>query len=92
MSTTMKPVTTVSKSALVARINRRLRKSREALRRARDVTDGQGYRYPNPELGRHYLVDLDHNFILAKDLDLEEFGRELGAMARSEQLLADESD
>ena len=32
------------------------------------------------DLGRHYVIDLRSNCVLHKDVDLEEFGRELGVL------------
>jgi hypothetical protein len=67
----------VSKAALVARINRKLKPDWEMVR----ATRGERWR---PELGDWYAVDLRRNAILATHLDLEEYGRDLGVLREFE--------
>ena len=65
----------VTKRALIQRINRLLAKTGEALMIGR---------------GRHagscYVVDVAGNFIVSGDRDIEDLGRELGALRPFERL------
>ena len=73
----------VSKRALIARINRKLRPNYEMLRRPcspRWVDD----------LGDYYVIDVRAKGITKKYVDLEEFGRELGVLYDYERLVADD--
>ena len=70
----------VSERALVARINRILDKKREALRRCRADSRGRNY------LGQYYTVDLSKNFVIAKHVDIESWGRKLEILAPYEAL------
>ena len=72
---------TLSPKALIGRINRRLAHEHEALRTSRGTRAEQ-------ELGRHYVLDLDRNAILARDIDLESYGRELGVLSEGVQVAA----
>lgn len=69
----------VSSRALVQRINRKLRIDDEVLKKTR----------PNSvwnELGDYYILDFNRNRITAKDVDIEELGRELGVLHPQEEL------
>ena len=71
---------TVSEHAVIARVNRVLAKDGIAMKKARErrVT----------KLGQFYTVDIQNNFILEKDADLEAKARELGVLARLEAVAA----
>ena len=69
----------VTERALKQRINRRLEKQGEVLKTLR------GDRWYT-DLGRHYILNIDHSFVVAGHIDLEKLGRELGAMAPYERL------
>ena len=58
----------VSERALVQRVNRMLAQEDQALKKTR------GSRWLN-DLGTYYTVDLQHNAILDRMVDLEEFGK-----------------
>jgi hypothetical protein len=77
----MKQQVSVSNRALVQRINRKLRPDCEALKKARP-------RWWN-ELGDYYIVDYNRNWIVAKDVDIEDLGRELGVLQPHETMGAD---
>jgi hypothetical protein len=66
-------------AALVARVNRRLVASGEALRRCRTDHDRES-------VGDWYVLDLSQNAISRKHVDLEQFAREVGALAEFEAL------
>ena len=66
----------VSESAVIKRINRRLAKDGEQLRTRRSE------RYWS-DLGTHYIVD-SNNCVTASHVDLEQLGRELGALRPGE--------
>lgn len=69
----------LSTRALIARINRRLAPSFQAVRTSRG-------RRARAEVGLHYLVDIDSSVLLEKDVDLVELGRLIGALARTEDV------
>lgn len=73
----------VSKSALIARINRRLRYNDQRLRVARGF-------WTQWDLGHYWVQDVRRNLVLRKFVDLEQLGRELGALAESEDLATGE--
>lgn len=70
----------VTHRALVQRINRALKKDNKNLKAARSEKVSQ-------ELGGYFVVDLHRNAVVSKDVDLEEFGRELGALQKFERLV-----
>ena len=75
----MKTVDVISENALVKRVNRRLNKDGETLRKCRR---GPYYR----ELGDYYVVDYN-NLIINRGLnlsDLEDLAKSLGAVAEHE--------
>ena len=59
--------------ALVQRINRKLAEDGEVLKAPRGARALQ-------ELGDYYILDINLNAVLHKDVDVEELGRELGAL------------
>lgn len=69
----------VSKRALFQRIARKLEKYGEALKSTR----GDRWR---ADLGDHYIIDMSRNVIVAAHIDLEEYGREIGALRDYEEL------
>ena len=69
----------VGKRALIARINRTLKKDDEMLK----ATRGERAR---SDLGDYYIIDVRGNLILHKDVDLEDLGRELGVLKGVEHL------
>ncbi|MCY2991305.1 MAG: hypothetical protein NTY19_26040 [Planctomycetota bacterium] len=72
----------VSKRAIIQRINRKLApmdRKLKALRSQRWQSD----------LGDYYVVDLPRNFVVDSHIDLEAYGRELGALAAWETLAAE---
>jgi len=69
----------VTKRALFQRINRALEKGGEQLKTSRGM---QMYL----DVGAYYAIDISRNFISRKDIDLEEFGRELGVLKPHEEL------
>ena len=76
----MKTTVPVSASALIRRINRKLLKSWERVRKC-----STGSRWHN-ELGDFYQVDLEHNAIIGKWVDLEALAKEEGVLKGSEKL------
>jgi len=58
------------------------------LRTARGFWQGSNW-YPNVDLGRYYTIDTQRNFIVDRQVDLEELGRELKVLAEWEALKAD---
>lgn len=69
----------VSERALAARINRKLKPDMEALRKCRSEKWVK-------DLGYYYTIDLGKNCILDRHIQLENFGRELGALKPFEEL------
>lgn len=70
----------LTERAVFARISRSLQKDGMMLRRCRQDSRGAH------ELGRYFVVDLDRNAIVWKDLDLEQLGRERGILADYEAM------
>lgn len=75
-----KTLVSVSKKALIARINRRLAKDDEMLRTLRGERDRHN-------LGDHYVVDVTRNLVVRKYVDLVDLGREIGALRGWERLV-----
>ena len=73
----------VTMRALVQRINRRLRKEEEMLRKAR------GTRWWR-DLGEWYIVNFNRNTIVAGHVDPKELGRELGVLRNWETVASEE--
>jgi hypothetical protein len=91
MATKVKTYAMVSERALIARINRKLKKDNQALKRARGVTDGRRL-LPNSNLGWYYTVDFMRNWIIHTHINLEQYGRELEVLEGWEKLEEDEAD
>jgi hypothetical protein len=68
----------VSTRALIARINRKIAKDGEQLRKMRGPA-----RMLSPT---YYVVDIQHNFVVSEFSDLEGFGRECGVLRAWEAL------
>jgi hypothetical protein len=71
----------ISERSLLTRINRKFRHEEEAVRKCR--VNSRWYF----ELGDYFCVDLNSNFIIAKDIGLECLGRELGVLGQADELL-----
>ena len=69
----------VSERALIGRINRRLRHEGRLLRTAR----GQAV---VSSVGRFYVIDINRNWIVWQNIDLEALGRELGVLQPWERM------
>lgn len=69
----------VSERALVQRVNRKLAPEREVVKKAR----GQRMQM---EAGTFYRIDLQRNFLVESDVDLEALGRDLGVLNPWESL------
>lgn len=72
---------TVSQSALIKRINRKLAPDDEILRTARRYTSDCGW---------YYIHDVRGNFVTSTHVDPETLGRELGVL-RSYETVAEEA-
>jgi hypothetical protein len=73
----------VAERALVARIDRTLRKEGQAIRRCRQDSRSAA------SLGRYYLIDGSLNAVTATHVDIESLGRELGLLKAWERLAED---
>ncbi len=69
----------ISKRAAIQRINRKLAADQEMLKTCRGERLKQ-------EVGRYYVIDLFHNRVAEKHIELEEFGRKLGVIAGYEEV------
>ena len=70
----------VTRRALLQRINRALKKDGEMLK----ATRGERARQ---DLGDYYIIDLNLNAVLHKDVDLESCGRDLKVLQKFERLV-----
>jgi len=68
----------ISESALISRINRKLQHDGEVVRSCR-VSSADFHR-----LGRHYVVDLSTNCVVRYDIDPAELGLRLGVIKHRE--------
>ena len=75
----MKGKVPISERAAIQRLNRVLAKDGEMLKKSRPS------KFFN-ELGEFYLLDIERNFIVEKDVDLEALAREHKALAAWEVL------
>jgi hypothetical protein len=73
---------TVTLSALIKRINRKLAHEGEAFRTSRG-------KYPPTDLGRYYILNIHHNSLVAGDCDPKNLGRELGVLGTWEAVVED---
>jgi len=71
----------VTARALIQRINRALAKDNEILKTTRGERAVQ-------DLGQYYVLDFNMNAVMRKDVDIEEFGRQLGALKDFEKLVS----
>jgi len=71
---------TISRRALLQRINRALASDNQVLKATRGEFD-------RPDLGDYYIVDLGSRRVSRKKLDPVKLGRELGVLRDYEQLL-----
>jgi hypothetical protein len=69
----------ISERALIQRLNRKLQAQDQKLKTAR------GWRMQS-HAGRFYVINSRHGWVEAKNIDLEEWGRERGALHPWEQL------
>ena len=75
------PLEYVTLSAVVARVNRKLRREQGSmLRKTRGERAFQ-------DLGEFYELDIDRNLIVAANVDPENLARELGVLAESETVV-----
>ena len=70
----------VSRQALIARVNRRLAKQNESLRRCPEN------RSDYHTLGDFYVLDLSRNAVCKKHVDIQKFAKTLGALRPGERL------
>jgi hypothetical protein len=68
----------VSERAILQRINRVLSKEGEMLKKSRPAYQ--------TEIGDFYLIDLERNFVIKKDVDIEALARKKGVLAGWETL------
>lgn len=71
---------TVTERALFARVDRKLAKEGQRLRRCK--SDAKAF----PELGAFYIVDTTTNTIATKNCELEALAKEVGVLADWEEL------
>ena len=69
----------ITTATLTKRINRKLAARGEALRRTRGM---QAYL----ELGDYYAIDISGNFVVSREIDLQELGRDLGVLFAHEEV------
>jgi hypothetical protein len=69
----------VSLRALILRINRKLKTNNEVLKMPRGDRQKR-------ELGDFYIFDSNRDAIIAKDVDPESYGREIGVLRAWEQV------
>jgi hypothetical protein len=68
----------VSLQATIQRINRKLRKDGKTLKKNRSSFDGN--------LGDYFVVDLTRNFVVDRDVDVEELARDNGVLKPYERI------
>jgi hypothetical protein len=73
----------VTERALQQRVNRKLRDNEQVLQVTR------GARAEEAGFGPYHLVDRRRNVIINKNVDLEEYGRELGVLTPYERMVED---
>ena len=78
--TSKKQTVPVTERALLQRVNRALPNEGKQLQKARGIT-------ARLELGDYYTVNVQRNFVVQKDVDLEELGRRLNALRPYESLV-----
>lgn len=70
----------VSENALVARINRRIES--DGLRLKRCAERSRAF----SSVGRFHVIDVDRGAIVRDHVEIEDYGREVGALAKFESL------
>ena len=75
----MRAKTTISRPALMARINRKLKHQSEQLRAARSERARQ-------DVGDFFIVNTDHNYLARHHVDPEALARKLGVLADWEKV------
>ena len=75
----MRRMVAVTARALTQRINRALGEEGRMLRKTRGSRALQ-------DLGEYYVLNVDRNWVIQTDVDLEGFGRELGCLEAYERL------
>jgi len=83
------PRTPVSHDALVKRINRKLAREGERLRKTRPCR-GEGVSRMWMNCGDFYVIDVRRNFLVDTHVDVEILGRKLGVLAHYERLVEGE--
>ena len=73
-------MSTVSREALIKRLNRKLQADDEAVRSSRSEWDRQN-------LGDFYIWSPQHNWIVSTHIDLVAYGRERGVLADYEHIV-----
>lgn len=73
----------VSERAVIQRINRKVHGDDLMVKKTRGV-------YAEIELGCWYVLNFNGNYIVHKDIGLETYAREVGALAEHEQVRFDE--
>lgn len=77
----------VSERALIQRVNRKLKAEDQKLKATRGFWDkGRNLHYEDTNLGWFYIIDVQRNFVVADHVDLAHLARQLGAMAKWEEL------
>jgi hypothetical protein len=76
----------ITARALLQRINRRLAKDDEMIRKSRPSYDREGYPHYDHNVGEYYRINTNRNWMVESDVSLEATGRELGVMAEWEAL------
>lgn len=77
-------MSTITKTALIARIQRALRHDSQRLRKSRSE-------YWNWQLGEYYVEDFSSRFIVDKHVDVEELALRLGVLREQEQLQSEQA-
>ena len=75
----MRRTVAVTGRALIQRINRALVEEGRMLRKTRGSRALQ-------DLGEYYVLNVDRNWVIETDVDLEAFGRKLGCLEAYERL------
>lgn len=73
---------TITENTLIKRINRRLASDGEAVRVHLCKWNSRWF----TDLGRYYLVDVNRNTIEGQHIDIEDLGREVGALGATEEV------
>lgn len=77
------PIAAVTLSALIKRINRKLRPEHQSLRKSR------GQKMIN-SVGDYYVLDINRNAVIDQYVDPEQYGRELKVLGEWEKITPSE--